>query len=36
MGFDPFRKHRRSFADLAMGAVALLIIVAALLWALSA
>lgn len=35
MGFDPFRRHRRSLADMVMGAVALLIILAALLWALS-
>jgi hypothetical protein len=35
MGFDPFRKHQRSLADLAMGAVALLVIIAALVWALS-
>lgn len=35
MGFDPFRKHHRSLADLALGAVALLVIIAALVWALS-
>jgi hypothetical protein len=34
MGFNPFRPQRRSFADYAMVAGALLVVLALVLWAL--
>lgn len=36
MGFNPFRPHRKTTADLVMVALALVVIIAAVLWAILA